>query len=409
MGPPFPKKRPLTKRRGRHPDKALTAAFCRNVAEAGQYADGHGLYLHVASTGARRWVQRLVIRGRPRMLGLGGYPLVSLAEAREAAFTNRKLARAGGDPLAAKRRPQMPTFAEATRTVIAMHRAAWKDGGKTAALWDATLRQYVHPRIGETRVDQVTTADVLAVLVPIWIDKHETARKVRRRISAIMKWAIVQGYRGDNPAGEAIVAALPKRATPVTHMRALPYGEVADAIQRVRASKASNAVKRAFEFLVLTAARSGEVRLATWGEVDRDAATWTVPGVRMKTKRDHRVPLCGRALAILHEARQVTPRGHLIFPSQRGKPLSDMTLSKLIREQGIAAVPHGFRSSFRDWASERTSHPREVIEAALAHAVRSQVEAAYARSDLFERRRRLMSDWAAYLSGQRGQVIPLRR
>ena len=255
----------------------------------------------------------------------------------------------------------------------------------------------------------MTTADVLAVLVPIWIDKHETARKVRQRIAAVMKWAIVQGYRGDNPAGEAIVAALPKRATPVTHMRALPYGEVAEAIQRVQASKASASVKRAFEFLIVTAARSGEVRLATWGEVDLDAATWTVPGVRMKTKRDHRVPLCGRALAILHEARQVTPRGNLIFPSQRGKPLSDMTLSKLVKELNIPAVPHGFRSSFRDWASERTSHPREVIEQALAHTVRSQTEAAYARSDLFERRRRLMGDWAAYLSGERGQVVPLRR
>ena len=387
----------------------LTARFVA-TAGPGFYSDGgDGLNLRVDPSGARRWVQRLHIHGRPRTLGLGSARLVSLADARAVALANRKVARAGGDPLAAKRRPQMPTFAEATRTVIAMHQAAWKDSGKTATLWDATLRQYVHPRIGETRVDQVTTADVLAVLVPIWIDKHETARKVRQRIAAVMKWAIVQGYRGDNPAGEAIVAALPKRATPVTHMRALPHGEVAEAIQRVQASGASPSVKWAFEFLVVTAARSGEVRLATWGEVDLDAATWTVPASRMKAKRDHRVPLCGRALAILHEARQVPESGNLIFPSQRGKPLSDMTLSKLIKELGIPAVPHGFRSSFRDWASERTSHPRDVIEAALAHTVRNQTEAAYARSDLFERRRRLMDDWAAYLSGQRGQVIPLRR
>jgi len=406
----LPKKPRAAKRSGRHPDKALTAAFCRNVAESGRYCDGNGLYLHVDPSGARRWVQRLVIRGKPRGLGLGSYALVSLAEAREQALANRKIARAGGDPLAAKRRAEgMPTFEEAVDRVIAIHRDAWKDGGKTAKLWRATLREYAYPHIGDKGIDKVTTADVMVVLLPIWTRKHETARKLRRRIGTVMKWAIAQGYRGDNPAGEAITAALPKRSAPVRPMRALPHGEVAGALAAVRSSRAWAATKLAFEFLVLTATRSGEVRLAKWDEFDLPALVWAIPSERMKAQREHRVPLCGRAGEILHEAKSLGSDGGLVFPSVRGKALSDMTLSKLVKEQGIAAVPHGFRSSFRDWAAERTNHPREVIEAALAHVVGNQTEAAYARSDLFERRRRLMDDWAAYLDGERGQVIPLRR
>ena len=188
------------------------------------------------------------------------------------------------------------------------------------------------------------------------------------------------------------------------YMRVLPHGAVADALPTVRASQASVTTKRAFEFLVLTAARSGEVRLATWDEMDLDAGVWTIPATRMKAKRDHRVPLSGRALAILHDVQRLSDGTSLVFRSLRGKPVSNMTLSKLIKEIGIAAVPHGFRWSFPDWAAARTSTPREVVEAALAHTVRNPTEAAYARSDLFERRRRLMDDWAAYLSGAHGQV-----
>ena len=249
----------------------------------------------------------------------------------------------------------------------------------------------------------------MLALLPIWTRKHETARKLRRRIGAVMKWAIAQGYRGDNPAGEAITAALPKRSAPVRHMRALPHGEVAGALAAVRASRAWAATKLAFEFVVLTATRSGEVRLATWDEFNLPALAWTIPTERMRAQREHRVPLCARAVEVLHEAKLLGNGTGLVFPSIRGKALSDMTLSKLVKEQGIAAVPHGFRSSFRDWAAERTNHPREVVEAALAHVVGNQTEAAYARSDLFERRRRLMDDWAAYLAGERGQVIAMRR
>ena len=393
-----------TKPRGRHPHNALSAAFVRSVAQAGRYCDGNGLYLQVDPSGARRWVQRLVIRGTSRTLGLGGCAVVSLAEARDSALGNRKLARAGGDPLAERRHARgMPTFEEAAAKVLALHRPGWRNA-KHAAQWATTLQEYAHPHLGSLPVSEVTTADVLTVLTAIWHDKPETARRVRQRIGAVMKWAVAKGYRQDNPAGDALAQALPRHTVVRRHQRALPHGEVAGAIQAVRASRASAPVKLAFEFLVLTAARSGEVRLARWDEMDLDAAVWLVPGARMKAKRDHRVPLSGRALAILRDAQSLGDSAGLVFPSPRGKPLSDMTLSKLIKELGLAAVPHGFRSSFRDWAAEQTNTPREVVEAALAHTVRNPTEAAYARSDLFARRRRLMDDWGAYLSGTHGQA-----
>ena len=342
------------------------------------------------------------------MLGLGGYPLVSLAEARNAAFANRQRARAGGDPRAEKRHGQgAPTVEEAAAEVLEQQRPGWRNA-KHARDWPRSLRVYAFPRIGAMPVSEVTTADVLAVLTPIWHDKPETARRVRQRIGAVMKWAVAMGHRPDNPAGDALGQALGRQQAVVQHMRALPHGAVADALATVRASQAAVTTKDAFEFLVLTAARSGEVRLATWDEMDLDAGVWTIPAVRMKAKRDHRVPLSGRVLAILHDARRRSDGTGLVFRSLRGKPLSNTTLSKLTKELGIAAVPHGFRSSFRDWAAERTNTPREVVEAALAHTVQNPTEAAYARSDLFERRRRLMDDWAAYLDGH-GQVIPLHR
>ena len=207
---------------------------------------------------------------------------------------------------------------------------------------------------------------------PIWHDKRETARRVRQRIGAIMKWAIAQGHRQDNPAGEAIAAALPRNGAVRKHMAALPHDEVAGALAKVRASAAGASTKLAFEFLVLTAARSREVRLATWDEIDLAAAVWTMPAERMKANREHRVPLCDRAVEILNDARAFSDGSRLVFPSPRRKALSDMTLSKLVKEQGIPAVPHGFRSSFRDWAAERTNHSREVVEAALHTSCRTR-------------------------------------
>ena len=384
----------------RYPNKrrnSLTAAFVKN-APIGKFYDENGLFLKVEPGGSRRWVQRIVIRGKRRDLGLGSWPLVSLKEARQAAFDNRKLARAGGDPWALKRRPSVPTFAEALETVIRIHEPRWKNGGKTAAHWQASLGAYALPRLGQRLVCDIDTADVMSVLLPIWTTKAETARRVRQRIGAVMKWAIANGFRQDNPAGEAIGAALPKTNGERRHLRALPHSEVAAAITTIRGTDAYRATVLAFEFLVLTATRSGEVRLARWKEMDLGAAIWTIPAERMKMKREHRVPLSSRALRVLTEAHQLHHGTGLVFPSVMGRPLTDSTISKLVRENGIKAVPHGFRSSFRDWCGE-TGQPREVAEACLAHSINNRVEAAYARSDLLNRRRVLMQAWAEYLSG----------
>ena len=302
-------------------------------------------------------------------------------------------------------RPEQVRAVGGARSPSSTGEPTWCRAWRSTAAWALRSAQTQ----GEKLVSDITSADLLQLLAPIWHDKPETARRVRQRIGAVMKWAVAMQHRPDNPAGEALGQALGRQQNVVRHMTALLYDEVAGAVAVVRASRAWTGTKLAFEFLVLTAARSGEVRLATWDEIDIGSAVWTVPASRMKTKRDHRVPLCGRAVEILHEARPLSGATGLVFPSSRGNPLSNMTLSKLVKEQGIAAVPHGFRSSFRDWAAERTNHPREVIEAALAHVVANRVEAAYARSDLFARRRLLMDDWAGYLGEERGRVIPMRR
>ena len=388
----------------------LTARFAATVTKPGRHGDGNGLYLLVKPSGAKSWVLRTVVRGRRCDIGLGGYPLVSLGEARVAAFEHRKLARAGGDPLALRRRRDIPTFEEAARTVIEIHKPTWRPGGKSAEQWESSLRQYVFPRLGAKCVDTITTADVMAVLVPIWTEKAETARRVRQRISAVMKWAVAHGYRADNPAGEAIAAALPRVGGTPRHFRAVHHAEAGDAVRAVRGSQGSLAARLAFEFLVLTAARSGEVRGAVWSEFDLEAAVWTIPGERMKGGREHRVPLSDRALSLLDEARALDDGSGLVFPSPAGrKPMSTSTLSQLLRELDIDAVPHGFRSSFRDWCSEFAQAPGEVAEACLAHVVKG-VEGAYARSDLLDRRRNLMERWAAYLANEAsGTVVPIAR
>ena len=396
---PIPRR---TKRRGRHPDKALSAAFVRS-APPGRHADGNGLYLFVQPTGTRSWVQRIVIRGRRRELGLGAATLVPLAEARELALANRKLARSGGDPLTEKRRAEgIPTFAEAAERVLEQKRGGWR-GRWHAQNWWQSLERYVFPRIGRRPVSEVNTADVLEILRPIWHVKAATAREVRQRVRSVLEWAIAVDLRTDNPC-DRVVPVLGPQNDIVTHRQALPHKDVAAAIETVRAGSAQPAVRLAFEFLVLTAARSGEVRLATWDEIDAAGAVWTVPATRMKAKREHRVPLCGRALEVLDAAQTLGDGNRLVFPMRSGRSIATSTFPKMLQQHEVAAVPHGFRSSFRDWAAEETDHPREVIEAALAHVVQNKVEAAYARSDLLERRRRLMDDWAEYLASEHQSV-----
>ena len=388
-----------TKPKGRHPHKALSAASVRS-APPGKHCDGNGLYLFVKPSGARSWIQRLVIRGRRRDFGLGSVALVSLAEAREKARANRKLAREGGDPLTERRRARnMPTFAEAAERVVEQKRSGWRNP-RQAHDWMASVRRYAFARIGRMPVSEVTSGDVLGILSPIWHVKACTARLVRQRIRTVLEWAVAMEYRTDNPC-DRVVSVLGPQDAVVRHMRALPHREVASALQKVRASNAMPVSMLAFEFLVLTAARWGEVRWAEWSEIDQTERMWTVPGTRMKSKREHRVPLCRRAKEILEEARALDDgAARLIFTRGGGKPLGSGQMRKLLRRNEIAAVPHGFRSSFRDWAAEETDHPREVVEAALAHVVKDKVEAAYRRTDLFERRRRLMDEWASYLAGE---------
>ena len=281
-----------TKRPGRHPDKALSAAFVRS-APPGRHADGNGLYLFVQPSGTRSWVQRIVIRGRRRELGLGAAGLVTLAEARELALANRKLARAGGDPLSEKRRADgVPTFAEAAERVLEQKRGGWR-GRWHAKNWVSSMERYAFPRIGRRPVSEVNTADVLEILTPIWHVKAETARAVRQRIRSVLEWAIAMDLRNDNPCDRVLPVLGPQNDI-VTHRQALPHKDVAAAIETVRdTTSAQPAVRLAFEFLVLTAARSGEVRLATWDEIDTAGAVWTVPATRMKAKREHRSGTAG--------------------------------------------------------------------------------------------------------------------
>ena len=385
----------------RQPEHALSTAFVRTVAAAGRYCDGQGLYLDVQPSGSRSWVQRIAIRGRRRELGLGGFPLVPLKDARAQALANRRLARAGGDPLAEKRRlKSMPTFAAAAEAVLAQMRPGWRNP-KHGKDWLSSMARFAFPRLGKLPVSEVTSADVVETLRKVWHERPATARRVRQRISTVMEYVVAMDYRDDNPCSR-IGPVLGPQQDLVQHMRALPHRDVAATVGAVRSSGAAPAVKLAFEFLVLTAARSGEVRGARWAEIDTADHVWTVPATRTKAKREHRVPLCRRAEQVLDAARAISNGNALVFPSGRGKRLNDMALSGLLKTLEVPAVPHGFRSTFRDWAAEETNHPREVVEAALAHVVQNKVEAAYARSDLFERRRRLMDDWAAYLDGTHG-------
>ena len=389
--------------KGRHPEKALTAVQVRSLKEPGRYADGNGLYLVVEPSGSKRWLLRTVVQGRRRDIGLGGLSLVPLAEAREKALAYRKIARDGGDPLAERRRAQVtiPTFAEAAETVHAEHRATWKNP-KHAAQWITTLRTYANPHLGAKRIDQIETPDVLRALSPIWLTKPETARRVRQRIGTVLDWAKAAGHRsGDNPV-EGVAKGLPKQGERDEHHAALPYADVPAFVARLRGMSGPGEIGRlAFEFLILTAARTGEVLDARWSEINEAEALWTVPAARMKAGREHRVPLSSRAGEVLARAKTLGGGSALVFPGRSGEnPLSNMVFLMALRRMSVPITAHGFRSSFRDWAAETTNLPREVAEMALAHAVENRVEAAYRRGDLLAKRRDLMEQWATFCEGR---------
>ena len=358
--------------------------------------------MYISKAGRKSWVLRITVDGRRRDIGLGGYPSVSMALAREKAVDNRAAVAEGRDPVAEKHAPAMPTFREAASVVHKANKPHWRSP-RHAAGWMQTLERYAMPSLSNTPLDRINRGDVLRVLTPIWTTRPETARRVRQRMRTVFKWAISYGFMESNLAGEAIDGALPAMPKVKAHFRALPYQEVKSALETVAASQASMSAKLCFRFLVLTAARSGEARGATWDEIDPEDQAWRIPSERMKAGMEHRVPLSGQALDLLGEASALREDTGLVFPSplKPGAPMSDMTLTKVLRSVGLAdrATVHGFRSSFKNWTLEQTDTPWAVSEAALAHSLGNSSEQAYARSDLFERRRTLMQLWADYLTG----------
>ncbi len=418
----------------------LTARAVVTLTKPGLHGDGGGLSLRVTPDGSKSWVYRFMLAGRARSMGLGSLDDVSLADARIAAGEARKLSKAGVDPIerrdAAREAERVAatltaaramTFQQCAERYVEAHRAGWKNA-KHAAQWPATLRDYVYPKFGDLPVQDIDLPLVLKVLEPIWTTKTETATRVRGRIESILDWATVRGFRqGDNPArwrGQlSHLLPQPGKVTKVEHHAALPYAETGAFIAKLRARDAIAA--RALEFTILTAARTGEVIGATWTELDLEAKTWIVPGERMKVGREHRVPLSERAVAILQEVQAATmalasgrepASDDPIFPSSRGNPLSNMAMAMLLRRMNRDDLTaHGFRSTFRDWAAERTAYPNEVLEMALAHTVGNKVEAAYRRGDLFDKRRRLMDDWATFCGTRPAEtesgskVVPLRK
>ena len=386
-----------------------TYAEAKAIKKPGFYRSGDTLYLRVGNNGSKSWVQRLTIDGKRHDMGLGSFKLVTLAEARDMAFDNRKDARVHKrDPLAEKRKAKIPTFHEAALQTWESLKPRWRNRVHTKN-WIQIMTKYAIPVIGSTRIDKLGREDVLKILAPLWTKRPETARRLRQKMRATFKWAQAHGFIENNLAGEMIDGALPKQRAVKAHFRALHYQDVAGALETIERSGITTA-KLAFRFLVLTAARSGEVRSVTWDNVDLENRIWTVPAERMKANREHRVPLSDAALAVLEQVRLLADGSGLVFPSSMrpGKQMSDMTLTKVLRDNGLAseATVHGFRSSFRDWCAD-TGSPREVAEAALAHVVPG-VEGAYFRSDLFERRRLLMQQWAAYLAGA-GTDAKIRR
>lgn len=400
------------KRTGKHPDKALTTVRINALKEAGRYADGNGLYLVVDPSGAKRWILRTMVQGRRRDIGLGSLRLVGLGEAREAARTHRKLARDGGNPLAERRRARavISTFEDLAHTVHGQHKAGWKNA-KHGDQWITTLQAYAFPVLGDIPVDQIgPPPEILRALSPIWLAKPETARRVRQRIATVLDYAKAAGYRlASNPV-EGIAKALPRQPDRKGHHTAMPYADVASFVSELRTKEGHTGAALALEFLILTAARTGEVLGAKWSEVDLEQASWTIPDNRMQAGREHRVPLSARAIAILREAKTLSAQSEFVFPGRTvTRPMSNMALLMLMRRMNVDVTVHGFRSSFRDWASERTNFSRKICEAALAHMVKDRTEAAYRRGDLSEKRRELMTSWASYVTSSGDKVVPIRR
>ncbi len=406
--------------------KELTALEVGRLKKPGMHAVGviPGLYLQITDTGAATWILRALVGGKRREIGLGGYPGVTLAQAREKARADREAISEGRDPAAERAAARSAlraenavntTFDECARKFIESKAAEWKNP-KHRAQWAATLDTYASPTIGKLGVRDITLAHVVKILETdnLWTVKTETASRLRGRIEAVLDWATVRGYRtGDNPARwkghlDKLLPA-PGKTKKVEHHAALPYAQIGAFMVDLRTR--GGIAPRALEFAILTAARSGEVRGATWDELDLENGRWTVPASRMKAGKEHVIPLSAQALALLKALPRHTDNP-LVFPAPRGGVLSDMTLGAVLKRMGRTDLTaHGFRSTFRDWAGETTAYPREVIEHALAHQLKDKAEAAYARGTLLARRARLMADWAAYCDMKNsagGEVVAIR-
>lgn len=393
-------------------------------AKAGYWLDGDGLYLQVSESGAKSWIYRFQLNGKRREMGLGSLADVSAKDARRRAAEARAMVHNKIDPLehrkqqaqaAAARAAQVAagaiTFKKVSLEYIEANRAGWKNV-KHISQWENSLATYAYPVMGDTPVGEIDTAMVLEVVNPIWLTKTETAKRLRSRIELVLSYAKVKGYRsGENPAiwRGHLENVLPKpgKIAPHKHHPALPYGQLREFMGKLRQHEGVSVL--CLEFVILTACRSGEALKAKWSEIDEEKGVWIIPADRMKARREHRVPLSDAALAVLEDARKIC-QGEYIFPGVRtGKPMSDMSLSMLVRRIQSAITVHGFRSSFRDWAAEATHYPGEMAEMALAHMVGNKVEAAYRRGDMFEKRRQLMADWAAWCEPKKADnVRPIR-
>ncbi len=413
---------PEGRKRGRQKVTAMGALAVQRLTTPGMHFVGEvaGLALFVKATGARSWILRCSIAGKRRDMGLGGYPDVTLADARRRARELREQIDNGIDPIGQRREARAAlraallkamTFNQCVDAYLDAHNASWGNF-KHRQQWRNTLATYAGPIIGDLDVAQIDTGLVLKVLQPIWSEKTETASRLRGRMESVLSWATTAGYRaGENPArwkGHLQnLLAMPTKIAKVEHHAALPYRELGAFMGDL--AKMPGVGARALEFTILTAARSGEVRGATWAEIDLDTGVWTIPGERMKAKAEHSVPLSDAALNLL---RNQSRESALLFPGARaGRPLSDMSLTAVLRRMGRGDLTaHGFRSTFRDWAAEQTAYPSEVVEMALAHTITNKVEAAYRRGDLIEKRRRLMEDWAKFCAmvATTGKVLPMR-
>ena len=395
-----------------HAAHKLSALFVKKTNKPGKYSDGLGLYLIVEPTGSKRWEQRLTIKGKRCDLGLGSTKLVTLEEARLTAQSNKKTAKGGGDPRQLKKlqEGERLSFYDVTLSAHQVLAPTFKSE-KYAEQWLATLDNHVFKVIGHKPISSITSADILSVLAPIWTEKTDTAKKLKQRLSYIMKWAKAQAYyTGDNPV-ELAEQALPRLKASESHFKALPYTEIHNIITALQSLEIQTSTKLSLQFLILTASRQKEVLNARWDEIDFNLNKWVVPANRMKAGKEHEVPLSKQALKILQDAKLNDGDSPLLFPSSAtGKPLSDNTLRLVLQKRlQLDTTTHGLRSSFKDWASETTHYPNEVSEMALAHSIPNAVEAAYRRGNLFEKRRQLMNDWAAYLYGQQSEVIQLVR